>query len=143
MHAPNDGDEVMSGINVTPLVDVTMVLLVVFMVTAKLVASTALPVDLPKAATGGAVQTVLAVSIDARGALSVDGAALGGEGELGARARAAASRDRELRAVVHADAAVAHGRVVRVMDVLRTSGVSRLAFAVEPSVGPARAGARP
>jgi len=61
-----------TGINVTPLVDITLVLLVIFMVTAKLVVSRALPMDLPKAATGGEVQQIFSVSLLANGTRQVD-----------------------------------------------------------------------
>ena len=50
MAPTNTGDEMLTGINVTPLVDITLVLLIVFMVTAKLIASPSMPLDLPKAA---------------------------------------------------------------------------------------------
>jgi biopolymer transport protein ExbD len=66
-------DEEISGINVTPLVDVTLVLLIIFMVTAKLIAGQGIPLDLPKAKTAGATQTVLNVSIDADGAVLANG----------------------------------------------------------------------
>ena len=67
-----DGDEI-TGINVTPLVDVTLVLLVIFMVTAKLVMSQAMPLDLPKAASAGETQTVFTVTIDADGVIQANG----------------------------------------------------------------------
>ena len=47
-----------TGINVTPLVDITLVLLIIFMVTAKLVVSRAMPMDLPKAATAGSLRAL-------------------------------------------------------------------------------------
>ena len=58
MGAPEQaaGDEAIVGINVTPLVDITLVLLIIFMVTAKLIVSQAIPFDLPKGATGAVTQ---------------------------------------------------------------------------------------
>ena len=58
---------IIEGINVTPLVDIMLVLLVIFMVTTKLVDSPALPLDLPQASQSEQVQTVLAISITANG----------------------------------------------------------------------------
>jgi len=121
-----------TGINVTPLVDITLVLLIIFMVTAKLVVSRALPMDLPRAATSGEVHEVFSVALLANGAMQVDGRPVAGEQPLLANAVAARSRNPELRAVVRADGAVPHSRVMRALDVLRQAGVTRVAFAVSP-----------
>ena len=64
--------ELVASINVTPLVDIMMVLLVVFLVTAKLMVAQTIPVDLPKAASGGEQQSVLAVALVAVWALTMD-----------------------------------------------------------------------
>ena len=66
-------DEEITAINVTPLVDVVLVLLVVLMVTAGFIAAQAIPVDLPNAATGETVPKTLTLSIDERGAVYADG----------------------------------------------------------------------
>ena len=58
-----DDDDLITGINVTPLVDITLVLLVVMMITASYVASKTIPMELPKSATGETTPVVLAVSI--------------------------------------------------------------------------------
>jgi biopolymer transport protein ExbD len=63
MASIQNNDEEITAINVTPLVDVTLVLLIIFMVTAKLITGQGIPLDLPKAKTAGATQTVLNVSI--------------------------------------------------------------------------------
>jgi biopolymer transport protein ExbD len=124
-----------TGINVTPLVDITLVLLIIFMVTAKLVVSRALPMDLPKAATGGEVQQVFSVALRADGTTQVDGAPAERDEDLLARARKALSEHAELRAVVQADGTVAHSRVMHALDILRQAGLARVAFGVEQ--GPA------
>jgi biopolymer transport protein ExbD len=125
-------NEVISDINVTPLVDVVLVLLVVFLVTAKMIMGQTLPLDLPKAATGGEQQIVLSVELGADGRTVVNGRAVEGEREVGALAKDALAKDPELRAVVQADAKVYHGRVVRVLDAIKAAGVARIAFGVEP-----------
>jgi biopolymer transport protein ExbD len=121
-----------TGINVTPLVDITLVLLIIFMVTAKLVVSRAVPMDLPKAATGGTVQEVFAVSVPPDQTLVVEGKVLS-EGELLERARAALVKNPELRAIIDADGSVPHKRVLGALDLLRQAGLSRVAFGVRPS----------
>ena len=72
-HSSSSSDDAITGINVTPLVDITLVLLIIFMVTAKLIAGQSVPLDLPKAATAGVSQTVLTVEIDDQGRVSTNG----------------------------------------------------------------------
>jgi biopolymer transport protein ExbD len=122
-----------SGINVTPLVDIMLVLLVIFMVTAKLIVSQTMPMDLPKAATGGEQQVVFSVAIDAKGNMTVDSKPVQSDQELLTKARSARTDNPELRAVIRADTALSHGRVVRVMDLLKQGGVSKIAFGVDPA----------
>ncbi|MFT3922187.1 MAG: biopolymer transporter ExbD [Myxococcales bacterium] len=119
-----------TGINVTPLVDITLVLLIIFMVTAKLVVSRAVPLDLPKAATGGEVQQIFSVSLRTDGVSFVDGMQVDSDRELLNRARSALAQHPELRAVVQADGSVEHRRVMHALDVLRQAGLSRVAFGV-------------
>jgi biopolymer transport protein ExbD len=124
------GGSPITGINVTPLVDITLVLLVVFMVTAKLIVGHhALVVDLPRAATGQDVQQLFAVRVSASGALEIEGERIDDDALL-RRAGTARRRHEGLRAVIDADAGVAHGRVMRVLDLLRQAGVSRIGFGV-------------
>jgi biopolymer transport protein ExbD len=120
-----------TGINVTPLVDITLVLLIIFMVTAKLVVSRAVPMDLPKAATGGVVQEIFNVSLPADQSLMVEGKALS-EAELLTRAREALAKNPELRAIIDADGSVPHKRVLAALDILRQAGLSRVAFGASP-----------
>lgn len=142
----NDDDGVISGINVTPLVDITLVLLIVFMVTAKIIVSQSLPMDLPKAAQGQEVQQIFGVDLHANGDMFVDGKKLGGEDALLPLAREAQAKNAELRAVIRADTTVPHGRVIRALDLLKQAGVSKIAFGVTPTSpegGAAPAGAAP
>ena len=61
--ASDEDDGLIAGINVTPLVDITLVLLIIFMVTARIIVSQGMPMDLPKSASGEALQTVFAVEL--------------------------------------------------------------------------------
>ena len=134
----SSGEETIVGINVTPLVDITLVLLIIFMVTAKLIVSQAIPFDLPKAATGGATQVVFTVSLDEKGQLTADGKEVRDEDALRRVARDALARDAEIRTVVQASKAVPHGTVVHVLDELRRAGIRRIAFGVDKAEGPPR-----
>jgi biopolymer transport protein ExbD len=129
------------GINVTPLVDITLVLLVIFMVTAKIIVShVALAVDLPKAATGNETQELFSVVIPASGAGQVNGALLAHDDDLMPLARAAQAANKDLRAVIKADGEVPHRRVMHVLDLLRRAGVTKVGFGVEPVPAPASEG---
>jgi biopolymer transport protein ExbD len=119
-----------TGINVTPLVDITLVLLIIFMVTAKLVVRRdAMTLDLPKAATGTQVQEIFSVAILADGSLRLDGQAIG-DLPLRDRASAALAANKDLRAVIQAEGAVPHRTVMHVLDLLRQAGVAKVGFGV-------------
>ena len=124
-------DEEITAINVTPLVDVTLVLLIIFMVTAKLIAGQGIPLDLPKAKTAGATQTVLNVSIDAQGGVLANGQKVRSDGELAERAAHALRENPELRTVISASASATHGKVMHVLDTVRDAGITRVAFAAD------------
>jgi biopolymer transport protein ExbD len=119
-----------TGINVTPLVDITLVLLIIFMVTAKLVVRrAAMTLDLPKATTGAEVQEIFSVAILADGSLRLDGQVIG-ELSLRERAAAALAANKDLRAVIQAEGAVPHRTVMHVLDLLRRAGVAKVGFGV-------------
>lgn len=131
----NDDEEIITAINVTPLVDVVLVLLIILMVTASYIASRSIPMDLPQASTGGPTQTprTLAISVDQNGALFLDAERIEEEA-LRARVRAYVRDvgEAEARATIAADARVAHGQVVRVIDLLRRERVAHFAINVRP-----------
>ncbi|MCS6899264.1 MAG: biopolymer transporter ExbD [Myxococcales bacterium] len=136
-------DELISGINVTPLVDVTLVLLIIFIVTARIIVTQSLPMDLPKAATGSETQAVFSVELGAGGEIVVDSKRVPGEEVILPLAREARAKNPELRAVIRADSVVQHGRVIRVMDLLKQAGVSKVAFGVSPTPAEAAAVSAP
>src|SRR6185436_6860982 len=86
------GDEILASINVTPLVDIMLVLLVVFMVTARLITQQSVPMDLPHAASGTAEQVVWTLAISKNGETRLDGELVSGKGALRDRARAAIAK---------------------------------------------------
>lgn len=128
-----DSDDAITGINVTPLVDITLVLLIIFMVTTKIVMNSSVPLDLPKAATGTSdVQVVFSIVMAADGRALVDGRAIPNDDAILQLARDAATQHPDLRAVIKADAAVTHGRVIHVLDLLKQAHVNKIAFGVTP-----------
>jgi len=139
-HAP------MSDINVTPLVDVMMVLLVIFIITAPLMVS-ALKLDLPQAEGGQASVApprFVKLGINAQGQIFLDEQAVSLDAlaqALNAKASEAAARGTgELPEIqLHADTAVPYGRVVEVMGLAQQAGMTRIGFVTErkqPSVRP-------
>jgi biopolymer transport protein ExbD len=128
-----DTDEGITGINVTPLVDVTLVLLIIFMVTTKIVMNQTVPLDLPKAAKGTSdVQVVFSIILAADGRAFVDSKPVPNDDAIMALAKDAGAAHADLRAVIKADAAVTHGRVIHVLDLLKQANVNKIAFGVSP-----------
>jgi biopolymer transport protein ExbD len=129
----DEEDGLISAINVTPLVDVVLVLLIIFMVTARIIHAQGMPMDLPKAATGESIQTVFSVELGADGATMVDSERIPSDDAIAALASTARGKNPELRAVIRADKKVEHGRVIHVLDLLKRAGIAKIAFAVSPS----------
>lgn len=128
-----DDDGLITDINVTPLVDVVLVLLIILMVTATQIVSKTINVELPSAQrpdqAQAATPTTLAISIDEEGQLYLDREEVD-EAALRTRVRAARAADDETRAVIAAHRAIAHGTVIRIIDLLRQENVNKFAFNV-------------
>jgi len=127
-----DDDGMVSGINVTPLVDITLVLLIIFMVTAKLIVSQSMPLDLPKAANGQDIQMIFGVELHANGDTVVNGKKIASDDAVLPLAKEELGKTPDLRAVIRADTTVQHGRVIKVLDLLKTGGITKIAFGVAP-----------
>jgi biopolymer transport protein TolR len=132
------GRRLMGEINVVPYIDVMLVLLIIFMITAPLLTQ-GVKVDLPKAgAEPIEPQKIqpLVLSVDRAGRLYLNvgtnpQAALD-EATVEARATAALRRTPEMQVLVKADNAVAYGRVVQAMVILQRSGARKVGFITEP-----------
>ena len=127
-------DSEITGINVTPLVDVMLVLLIVFMVTSTYIVQQSIQVQLPKADTGENTPKAknLAFVIDKSGAIFLDGKSIKLE-DIAARVQAekAADVNVQLQALVAADKETPHGYVVGLIDAVRRQGITDLAINVE------------
>ena len=123
---------IIAEINVTPLVDIMLVLLIIFMLTAHLIAKQAIEVELPRAATSTTTTpTTLAVTLTRDGALYLNAAPVTAE-QLRAAVREAVRKDPRTQAIIAGDKAVSHGRVVWVLDTIRTLGVTSFAIQIQP-----------
>ena len=130
---PDDDLGSISEINVTPLVDVMLVLLIIFMVTAPLLTQ-GLTVELPPAE-GVSLESSAAdpatISISANGAVYLDDIALG-SGDLEQTLGTMLRGRRVTKALLRADRAVPYGDVIRVLDVMNRAGVEQLGMVTEP-----------
>lgn len=133
-----DDDGEITGINVTPLVDVMLVLLIVFMVTSTYIVQQSIQVQLPKADTGEntAKTKNLAFVMDKTGHLFMDGKATTVE-QLPAQIQAIRNENpnMQLQALVAADKETQHGFVVQLIDAVRKQGITDLAINVESTKG--------
>jgi biopolymer transport protein TolR len=131
----------MAEINVTPMVDVMLVLLVIFMVTAPLLTA-GVPVDLPKTNAGqlkGDDQPI-SVSVDAKGRIFLQETEVNLD-ELAPRLRAITAAKPDNRIFVRGDAGINYGRVMEVMGQLSAAGFPHVALVTQPVLEP-RKGAR-
>lgn len=128
--APQNG--IIAAINITPLVDVSLVLLIIFIVTAKLVVTPAIPLELPRATQTQEMQVVFSVAVPKDGLVVVNGTPVADDSSFVRLATGALAKDRELRVVIGADADVHHRRVIHVLDLLKRAGITRIAFAALP-----------
>jgi biopolymer transport protein ExbD len=127
----NDDDDIISAINVTPLVDIVLVLLIVLMVTSSYLVNKSINVELPKAATGEATNPTLSISLDVAGKLYLDGQVTD-EAALHQRIRAAYQADPDVKAVISADGRVTHAQVVAIIDLLRQEKITKFAINTSP-----------
>lgn len=121
----------MSEINVTPMVDVMLVLLVVFMITAPLM-TVGVPVDLPKTKASRVVgqDEPLVISLNAKGKLFIQDTEVA-LGALAARLRAITSNKKETRIFVRGDKTISYGQVMDVMGAVHRAGFARVALITE------------
>jgi biopolymer transport protein ExbD len=122
-----------TDINVTPLVDIMLVLLIIFMLTAHLIAKQAIEVQLPKAANSTAVPaTTLAVTLTREGRMYLNGVETT-PAALRATVQAAVAKDPKTQTIISGDKDVSHGRVVWVLDLVKSLGVTSFAIQIDPA----------
>jgi biopolymer transport protein TolR len=131
------GHQPMSDINVTPLVDVMLVLLVIFILATPLMASR-LALDLPKAAAPAVAPAgspvAVKIALDAKGRLYWGEEAID-PASLPQRLQQAAQRNPATEVQLRADTAVPYGRVVQIIAQAQTAGLSRIGFVADPATG--------
>ena len=121
-------DDVIADINITPFVDIILVVLIIFMVTATTIVQSSIKVNLPDAATGEATEsTSLGLTLLGDGGLLLDGEPITPEA-LGQVLESAKADNDEVVCLIAADKTVAHGRVIWLMDLVKSKGIARFAL---------------
>ncbi len=126
-----DSEDAISGINVVPLVDIILVVLIIFMVTAPMIMKPSINVNLPKAASGEkTTATQLNITISDSGSLLLNGER-SDEAAIQLKSQEEVTKNPDIQAVIAADKDVPHGTVVKVIDLIKTAGVKKFAISID------------
>jgi biopolymer transport protein ExbD len=132
----DDGDEI-TGINVTPLVDIVLVLLIIFMVTANMIVKETVEVDLPRAKNtqDKTVQGPVMLTMDKDEKIYFDGAEVQSDA-LMAKMKEAVAKDKEVRAIISADQTLNYGKVMALIDQVKNAGIAKFALNIQKEAKP-------
>jgi len=126
-----DDDDGINEINVTPLVDVMLVLLIIFMVASVYIVKESIELELPKAATAtDTPESTVSIVMDKDRALYLNGDPIK-EAALATACETAAEKNKNTQAIIAADHRVYHGDVIRLIDLVRSHGLERFALNVK------------
>jgi biopolymer transport protein ExbD len=139
----DDSGHMITDINVTPLVDITLVLLIIFMVTTSYIVNPSIKVDLPKAVTGSdQVRTTLALTLTKEGQLYLNGDR-SDEAKVAKLIAEELPKNPDLQAIIAADKVVPHGSVVHIIDFVKRAGVRKFAINVDSTAAAAASAEAP
>ena len=126
-----DNDEPIADINIVPFVDIILVVLIIFMVTTPFIMKPSINVNLPKAGTGDeTTPSELSIAISADGSLALNGKSTD-ESAINAYAQQLAAQRPDVQAIISADKDVPHGRVVGIIDAVKSGGVKKFAITID------------
>jgi biopolymer transport protein TolR len=126
-------EEAITGINVTPLVDITLVLLIIFMVTARFISEPSIGVTLPKSSSssaGEASEKNVFLTIDQSHQIYLNNSPVAKD-KLGENIRQLLAKRADLNLIIRADKNISHGEVISILDEVRSQGVTEFGIAVE------------
>jgi len=127
----HDDDDVITGINVTPLVDVTLVLLIIFMVTASFIVAPAVKVELPQVSKADEPPPrSLHFMVDPSGVIYMNDKKVA-EGDVLGMVKKEVTANADVQVLVSADKKVPYGEVIHLLDLVRSGGVKKFAISVE------------
>jgi len=125
------GDDIVAEINITPLTDIFLVLLIIFMVTTSVISAQGKDVDLPSSAVASATPSGVNVTVTADGEIQVEDQVVQ-EAALEATLRAALERSKDKVVVLRGDRKVLLGEAVNILDVAQKAGAAGIALATKP-----------
>ena len=124
-------EEPISAINIVPFVDIILVVLIIFMVTTPLIMKPSINVNLPKAGSGDdTTPSELTLSISANGAVALNGKP-SDEAAITSYAHDLIGKRPDIQAIISADKDVPHGRVVAIIDAVKSGGVKKFAITID------------
>ena len=130
----DDDDRIMSEINIVPLVDIMLVLLITFMMVSTMVDFSAIHIELPKAATAeDAKDKSFSIVISKDGDYFIAGEPVSTIDDLKLGIEHQKMQNPQIQAVISADKSVTHGQVIKVLDLIRRSKITKYAISVELS----------
>ncbi|HEY9765249.1 MAG TPA: biopolymer transporter ExbD [Chroococcales cyanobacterium] len=131
MKSASSEENLISEINVTPLVDISLVLLIIFMITSYLIAQPSMKVALPRASNTEATQAqTFGITLTKEKSLFLNDRVVS-EKELRETLLKKTQAQPDLQVVLSADQTVSHGDVIHLLDLVRGAGVSKIAFSVD------------
>jgi biopolymer transport protein ExbD len=125
------GDDIVAEINITPLTDIFLVLLIIFMVTTSVISSQGKNVDLPSAAIASQTPQGVTVTISAEDEVAIDGTVFAGDA-IEPALKAALDGAREKIVVLRGDRQVVLGKAVSILDMAQEAGATGIALATKP-----------
>lgn len=127
----SDDDGPISEINIVPFVDIILVVLIIFMVTTPFIMKPSININLPKAASGSKTSpSQLTITIGPSGETLFNGKVVK-DHEIGKFAFEAVNKNPNIQAIISADEKVSHGKVVKVIDLIKTAGVQKFAITID------------
>lgn len=126
-----DDDAPIAEINIVPFVDIILVVLIIFMVTTPFIMKPSININLPKAASGDeTVPSQLNFSIAPSGEVFLNGKAITEE-EISTQATESLTKNPTIQAIISADKDVPHGKVIKVIDLVKSAGITKFAITID------------
>lgn len=126
-----DNDDPIAEINIVPFVDIILVVLIIFMITTPFIVKPSININLPKASSGeDTAPSQLTISISADGKALLNGKPASDE-EITEFSKNSIAAKPEMQAIISADQAVSHGRVITIIDLVKSAGITKFAITID------------
>lgn len=126
-----DDDAPIAEINIVPFVDIILVVLIIFMVTATVIVKPSININLPKAASGeDTTPSQLSITIGADGQTFLNGKPANDD-QVAETAKEQLAKNPQVQAIISADKSVEHGRVITIIDIVKSAGITKFAISID------------